>query len=93
MKLYGYTRDSKGIVVNYHPIVVANTIHSFTGGGGGGQPTNLSHKPMKSEGLVMIAGSVSDSQDGIVVKQGGVSPCHTAGHGNQPKVLIPYETQ
>lgn len=26
---------------------------------------------MKSEGLVMIAGSVSDSQDGIVVKQGG----------------------
>lgn len=32
MKLYGYTRDSKGIVVNYHPIAVANTIHSFTGG-------------------------------------------------------------
>ena len=31
--LYGYTRDSKGNVVNYHPKEIANVIHTFTGGG------------------------------------------------------------
>ena len=33
MILYGYTRDHKGVLVNYHPRPVANTIHTFTGGG------------------------------------------------------------
>lgn len=31
--LFGYTRDKKGMVINYHPVKVANTIHTFTGGG------------------------------------------------------------
>lgn len=31
--LYGYTRNSAGEIVNYHPKSEANTIHTFTGGG------------------------------------------------------------
>ena len=31
--LYGYTRDAKGIVVNYHQKSIANVIHTWTGGG------------------------------------------------------------
>lgn len=31
--LFGYTRDKKGNVTNYHSKEVANTIHTFTGGG------------------------------------------------------------
>lgn len=31
--LYGYTRDDKGNVTSYHPKLVSNVIHSFTGGG------------------------------------------------------------
>ena len=34
MFIYGYTRDSQGIVVNYHRVPVANTIHGRTGKGG-----------------------------------------------------------
>lgn len=33
IRLYGYTRDHMGGVVNYHPIKVSNTIHTFTGNG------------------------------------------------------------
>lgn len=37
---------------------------------------------------VVVVGRISSSQDGIVVDRGGgVSPTHTAGHGNCPKVL------
>ena len=31
--LFGYTRDKKGVVTNYHPKNVANVIHTFTGSG------------------------------------------------------------
>jgi hypothetical protein len=32
-------------------------------------------------------GRVNSSQDGLVVSSEGISQCHTAGHGNCPKVL------
>ena len=31
--IFGYTRDSKGRIVNYHRVSVANTIHLSTGTG------------------------------------------------------------
>lgn len=40
---------------------------------------------------VQIFGCVNSSQDGIIVKIDGVSPCHTAGHGNCQKVVIVIE--
>lgn len=42
---------------------------------------------------VFIAGCLSSSQDGIVVMPYGIAPCHTAGHGNCPKVLLSNETE
>lgn len=40
---------------------------------------------------VIVLGRVSGSQDSVVVDRGGVAPCHTAGHGNCPKVLVIIE--
>ncbi len=33
-KLFGYSRDCKGRVMNYHTVAVANTLHTLSGGGG-----------------------------------------------------------
>ncbi len=32
-------------------------------------------------------GKINSSQDGVVVSKDDLSPCHTAGHGNCPKVI------
>lgn len=32
--LYGYSRDHKGRVINYHRVFVSNTVHTSTGSGG-----------------------------------------------------------
>lgn len=32
--LYGYSRDRKGRVINYHRVFVSNTVHTSTGSGG-----------------------------------------------------------
>lgn len=37
--------------------------------------------------FVQMEGTLNSSQDGIVVNSGGISPCHTAGHGNMPKII------
>jgi hypothetical protein len=40
---------------------------------------------------VIVLGEVSSSQDGVIVSPYGISPCHTAGHGNCTKILIEYD--
>ena len=40
---------------------------------------------------VIVLGKVSTSQDGTIVSGGGAAPCHTAGHGNCPKVAVIIE--
>ena len=40
---------------------------------------------------VIIRGKLSTSQDAAVVSPYGISPCHTAGHGNCTKILIEYD--
>lgn len=39
------------------------------------------------EPKIIQVGKINSSQDGVVVSDEGVSPTHTAGHGNMPKVL------
>lgn len=39
------------------------------------------------EPKIIQVGKLNSSQDGIVVNSNGISPTHTAGHGNTPKVL------
>lgn len=42
---------------------------------------------------VMVVGKINSSQDGIVVNPDGISPTHTAGHGNCPKVLVSNQNE
>ncbi|MEF9984193.1 MAG: DNA (cytosine-5-)-methyltransferase [Oscillospiraceae bacterium] len=42
---------------------------------------------------VNVVGRISSSQDGVVVSPDGLSPTHTAGHGNCPKILENKVTQ
>ncbi len=39
------------------------------------------------EPKILQVGKINSSQDGVVVSEEGISPTHTAGHGNTPKVL------
>lgn len=39
---------------------------------------------------VIILGKMNNSQDGVIVDGGGISPCLTSGHGNCPKI-VEYE--
>lgn len=39
------------------------------------------------EPKIIQVGKINSSQDGVAVSEEGVSPTHTAGHGNMPKVL------
>lgn len=41
-----------------------------------------SHEPK-----IIQVGKLNSSQDGVVVDENGIAPTHTAGHGNQPKVM------
>jgi DNA (cytosine-5)-methyltransferase 1 len=43
---------------------------------------------IENDASVMKVGNLNSSQDGVVVSPDGISPCHTAGHGNTPKVLV-----
>lgn len=36
---------------------------------------------------VLRVGHVNTSQDGEIVSASGLAPCHTAGHGNTPKIV------
>ena len=49
-----------------------------------------SYNDMTDKKQIHIAGKISSSQDGVVVYTDGCVPCHTAGHGNCPKVLLTY---
>lgn len=39
------------------------------------------------EPQILKVGSINSSQDGVVVSPEGISPTHTAGHGNTPKII------
>lgn len=48
----------------------------------------------KGEGnKILQVGKINSSQDSIVVSADGISPTHTAGHGNTPKVAIRQATK
>lgn len=42
---------------------------------------------------ILKLGNINSSQDGVVVSAEGISPTHTAGHGNTPKVLVKEATK
>lgn len=54
---------------------------------GGISPTLNTCSGGSHEPKIVQIGKLNSSQDGVVVSENGISPTHTAGHGNQPKVL------
>lgn len=58
-------------------------------GMGGGQTPMIKEPKNK----VVKVCQINSSQDGIVVDSDGISPTHTSGHGNCPKVLIKQATK
>ena len=38
---------------------------------------------------IKIIGEISSSQDGKILSTDGIANCHSAGHGNNPKIAIP----
>ena len=64
--------------------------HNFTPQNGGGY-SFCDKNPAGAESgrqlCVNRLGRVNSSQDGEVVSANGVSPCHSAGHGNTPKII------
>lgn len=41
---------------------------------------------------IKIIGEISSSQDGKILSTDGIANCHSAGHGNNPKIAIPVLT-
>ena len=47
-------------------------------------------KEEEMENEIKVIGKISSSQDIVVVDASGISPTHTSGHGNCPKIAEPY---
>ena len=48
---------------------------------------NYVHQEKADVHEIIRVGRINSSQDGVVVDPNGISPTHTAGHGNCPKVI------
>lgn len=60
-------------------------LESFQGASNDQEAADGGGSTVDSERVCPI-GKVNSSQDGVVVDAEGVSPCHTSGHGNCPKI-------
>ena len=55
----------------------------------GGECLHHKNRPRSESGrqlCVQQAGRVNSSQDGVIVDSAFIAPCHSAGHGNCPKI-------
>lgn len=57
------------------------------GGGASSDDQDSTREQGRRQLCVQRQGEVNSSQDGVVVSSDGISPCHSAGHGNCPKVI------
>lgn len=60
--------------------------HNFKPTDGGVRLRNKNETRNES-GRYICVGRINNSQDGEIMSQEGISQCHTAGHGNCPKIL------
>lgn len=62
---------------------------------GDGLAPTISTKPggnTEPKVSIKIIGEISSSQDGKILSTDGIANCHSAGHGNNPKIAIPVLT-
>ena len=63
--------------------------HNFKPTAGGGECLHHKNRPRSESGrqlCVQQSGRVNSSQDGVIVDSAFIAPCHSAGHGNCPKI-------
>lgn len=62
---------------------------------GDGLAPTISTKPGENtepKVSIKIIGEINSSQDGKILSTDGIANCHSAGHGNNPKIAIPVLT-
>lgn len=77
----GYFNNYNGDANRIYSDNIARTLKSEAGGGG----AKTGWYTTKND--VLKVGKLNSSQDGIVISPDGVTPTHTAGHGNTHKIL------
>lgn len=55
-------------------------------------PTLTTNKGEGIKTAIKIIGEINSSQDGKILSTDGIANCHSAGHGNNPKIAIPVLT-
>lgn len=55
-------------------------------------PTLTTNKGEGIKTAIKIIGKINSSQDGKILSADGIANCHSAGHGNNPKIAIPVLT-
>ena len=55
-------------------------------------PTLTTNKGEGIKTAIKIIGEINSSQDGKILSTDGIANCHSAGHGNNPKIVIPVLT-
>lgn len=55
-------------------------------------PTLTTNKGEGIKTAIKIIGEINSSQDGKILSADGIANCHSAGHGNNPKIAIPVLT-
>lgn len=55
-------------------------------------PTLTTNKGEEIKTAIKIIGEINSSQDGKILSTDGIANCHSAGHGNNPKIAIPVLT-
>jgi len=77
----GYINNYNGDANRVYSDNISRTLKSEAGGGGAKTGWYL------TENNILKVGEINSSQDGIVVSPEGISPTHTAGHGNNAKII------
>lgn len=78
------------VVCNVNPSgkVMNGNVYDSTGL----SPTLTTNKGEGIKTAIKIIGEINSSQDGKILSTDGIANCHSAGHGNNPKIAIPVLT-
>ena len=99
LRQLGYINDYNGDANRVYSDDCARTLKAEAGGGGAKTGLYVVNKTdidkslnNTSKSKILQVGRLNSSQDGVVVDKNGISPTHTSGHGNTPKILETPDT-
>lgn len=86
----GNTEPKVSIICNINPS--KKGINGNVYSSDGLSPTITTNKGEGNKIAINVVGNINSSQDGKIFGIEGITGCHSAGHGNNPKVAIPVLT-